>query len=67
MHSWSDSKGSHTWYEMGTLARLDPDWTSEPDWQQGFLYGTVHNNRFHVSNPAIYSDGFMAMGGFYRR
>jgi len=67
MHSWTDERGTHTWYEMGTLSRLDPDWLAHPDWQAGFLYGTVHNNRLHVSNPAIYSDGFTAMGQFYRR
>lgn len=45
---------SHTWYEMGCLCRLDLEYTRGiPNWQQGFLVGTVHRGALHVSEVRV--------------
>lgn len=33
-----DSNGSHVWIETGCCCGLNPDYTADPDWQQGCLF-----------------------------
>ena len=35
-----DHNGNHVWLETGTTMRLDPDYTTDPDWQQGCVVVT---------------------------
>lgn len=37
------------WYESGCLCDLNPEYISEPNWQQGFLYGYVEKDSFAVT------------------
>lgn len=61
--------GSHGFYTIGCLCSLEPDWTVDPvpDWQQGFMYAVVMNNKLHPKLVHIYEDGFYAEGKFYKR
>ncbi len=39
---------SHTWYELGCLCGKDLEYVKgHPNWQHGFMIGTVHNNALH--------------------
>lgn len=69
--SYTDGKGrSHTWDEIGCGCRLDLEYVKVPNWQQGFLIGTVFNNALHTQLVRVidYEDGsrgFFANGKHY--
>jgi hypothetical protein len=69
--TYTDLRGTHTFYESGCLCRLDPDYIRQrpPNWQQGFIAGIVHRNKVHLHPMAIYDDGFYGAltGEFYAR
>jgi hypothetical protein len=69
--SYTDLRGSHTFYEGGCLCRLDPDWVKQrpPNWQQGFMAGVVQGGRVHWQQVTVYEDGFFGpfTERFYKR
>lgn len=36
------------WYEGFCLCDIHPEYVDNPDWQQGFLYGSVSKNKFSI-------------------
>ena len=44
------------WFESFCLCDLNPEYISEPNWQQGFLYGYIEKNSFAVT-PIPIVDG----------
>ena len=68
-YTYTDLRGTHTFFEGGCLCRLDPDYVKQrpPNWQQGFLYMVAHKNKAHCRLVHIYDDGFWAEGKFYGR
>lgn len=70
-HSITDHKGtSHTWYEVGCLCRKDLEYTkTEPNWQSGFLIGSVWGNVLYPQLIRVIESGkkrgFMALGSYY--
>lgn len=50
-----DHNGSHVWVEAGCTCRLDPDYMTDPDWQQGFLVitHTADGERYTVEDVYI--------------
>ncbi len=69
--TYTDMRGTHTFYESGCLCRLDPDYIPQrpPNWQQGFMAGIAYNNAVHLHHIAIYEDGFYGAftGEFYAK
>jgi len=69
--TYTDMRGTHTFYESGCLCRLDPDYIRQrpPNWQQGFFAGIAHSGAVHLHHMAIYDDGFFGAftGKFYSR
>ena len=62
---------SHTWYETGTGARMDMEYTKgHPNWQSGFLIGRVANGALHPQLVRVIETkkgkGFVADGEYYR-
>lgn len=55
---WTGVKGPQVWYEQGCLCRLDPEYEAHPNWQHGFAYGIVHNNKVHIQLVSIFDGGF---------
>ncbi len=58
--------GEFGWWENGCLCRLDPDWLSNPDWQQGFsLVHFKDDGRFFVEQIPIVEKKFIWGGRLY--
>lgn len=66
-YGFSDFRGSHSYIEGGCLCLLRLEYAPDPNWQQAFTYGVVHQNRLHLIPVRIYPDGFRAEGEFYPR
>ncbi len=64
-YPWTDSQGTHAYYENGCLCQTEMEYMAFPNWQHGFSYGVVHRNKLHVVQVSIYPDGFYAEGEFY--
>lgn len=64
---WTDTRGSHSYRENGSLCRMDLEYAPFPNWQHAFSYGIVHKNKLHVQTVSILEDGFRAEGQFYPR
>lgn len=58
-----DHNGAHKWVESGCTCKLDPEWVSDPDWQQGCLMytGNAAGDWFNIETVYI-QDG----KGMYR-
>ena len=44
------------WAESGCLCELEPEYVDNPDWTQGFIYGTIHKDSFSIM-PVPIVDG----------
>lgn len=49
-----DRRGASTWLEGGCLCSLSPDYTPDPDWQQGFTTVTVKGGLWHAELVPIH-------------
>lgn len=67
VYYWADSRGTHSYRESGCLCLLQLEYAPFPNWQHGFTYGTVYNNKLHLDTRPIYPDGFVANGEHYPR
>lgn len=56
-----DHNGSHVWVETGCTCSLDPDYTNDPDWQQGFVVLTFDTKTGAVQVEPIYVHNGTAM------
>lgn len=55
------------WWENGCTCSLDPDWISNPNWQQGFsLVHFTDHERFYVEQNLIIDHKFMYGGRVYK-
>jgi predicted phosphodiesterase len=64
----TDSTGkAHAWYESGCMCRLDLEYVTNPDWQQGFLIGQVSDNTLHTQLVPVFNNKFIVPGtGVYK-
>lgn len=62
-HYKRDKDGQKGWWENGCLCDLSPEYTSFPNWEQGFHFIDFENNgsRFHVT-PCVIMDGECMIG-----
>lgn len=49
-----DHNGSHVWIEAGCLCQVDPDYTQDPDWQQGVVVLTYNADGTRFNPELIY-------------
>ena len=63
-----DNSGSNVWVETGCTCRLDPEYTDNPDWQQGCVFLTFEPETGAVNVCPIYIHKGMAVfnGNVYR-
>ena len=70
-HSITDHRNvSHTWFEVGCLCRKDLEYNkAEPNWQHGWLLGTVYRNALHPQLVRVIETergrGFVVDGSYY--
>ncbi len=57
--------GVYGWWENYCLCDLDPDYTSHPNWQQGFSIVHFNKERFWVEQMQIINRRFMYAGKTY--
>ena len=57
--------GPKVWLENGCLCRLDPDWTSYPNWQHGFTLVTFDGKQFWAEQVPIIDGKFIYGGKAY--
>ena len=58
--------GIYGWWENGCLCTLKPDWTYQPDWQNGFaMIHFKEGGHFHVQPLPIIDGSFMYGGEYY--
>jgi predicted phosphodiesterase len=63
----TDRHGTWGWWENGCTCDLDPDWTMNPNWQQGFsLLHFTATDRFYVEQIPIINHAFMYGGKLYK-
>jgi hypothetical protein len=64
VHEARDYNGTHAWWEHGCLCNIDPEYTEDPNWQQGFLVVTWSDDRsaFGVEEVRIH-DGTAVFRG----
>jgi len=56
----TDSTGkTRAWYESGCLCRLDLEYVTAPDWQQGFLIGEVNGGLLHTQLVPVFDNRFI--------
>ena len=60
-----DRFGIYGWWENGALCKLDPDWISFPNWQQGFSLVHFTKERFWVEQCQIINRKFLYAGKLY--
>lgn len=62
-----DYNGFHAWWELGCMCDLDPDYTTDPDWQNGFAVVTWNEDRtlFSVEEVRIHDGQAMFRGKQY--
>lgn len=62
-----DHNGSHVWVETGCTCALDPDYTTDPDWQNGCVVLTFDTETGAVQVEPVYIHNGTAMwrGKFY--
>jgi len=56
-----DHNGSHVWVETGCTCSLDPEYTNDPDWQQGLVVLTFDTTTGAVQVEPIYVHNGTAM------
>ncbi len=57
--------GIYGWWENGCLCLLDPDWCTNPNWQQGFSLIHFTGDRFWIEQCQIIKRRFMYAGKLY--
>jgi len=57
--------GIYGWWENGCLCNLDPDWITNPNWQQGFSVIHFTKDRFWIEQCQVISRRFMYAGKVY--
>lgn len=63
-HFHRDWNGQHGWWELGCLCQLDPEYTDDPDWQQGFAVTTWNEDRSRFTvEPVHIHEGEAAFRG----
>lgn len=64
----TDSTGkARAWYESGCMCRLDLEYVTCPDWQQGFLVGEVSGGLLHTQLVPVFDNRFVVAGvGTYK-
>jgi len=66
MYNWTGIAGPQAWYENGCLCRMDPDYTHNPNWQQGFHIGVVVDQKVHIAPAIIFNGSLYLEGKVYR-
>ncbi len=56
-----DHNGSHVWWESGCTCRLDPEYMSDPDWQQGALVITHTRDGERYTIEPVYIEAGRAL------
>lgn len=62
----ADRNGVHWGIENGHLSDPDPDWTHDPDWQQGFSQVDVHGDLVSLRQHHIHGGKLLVDGRLYR-
>jgi hypothetical protein len=62
----ADRNGVHWGIENGHLSDPDPDWTHDPDWQQGFSQVDVHGDIVSLRQHHIHDGKLLVDGRLYR-
>lgn len=62
----ADRHGVHWGIENGHLSDPDPDWTHDPDWQQGFSQIEVHDASVSIRQHHIHGGKLLVDGRLYR-
>jgi len=56
----TDSTGkTRAWYESGCMCRLDLEYVTNPDWQQGFIIGEVNGGLLHTQLVPVFDNRFV--------
>ena len=58
----NDFNGSHVWAETGCTCKLDPEYATDPNWQQGCIVVTYVGDRFAVE-PVYIQNGHAVWRG----
>ena len=61
----ADRNGVHWGIENGHLSDPDPDWTHDPDWQQGFSQIDVHGDIVSLRQHHIHAKRLLVDGTLY--
>jgi hypothetical protein len=56
-----DHNGNHVWVETGCLCRLDPDYVTAPNWQQGFVCMTFDRKTGAFAVEPVYIHNGLAV------
>jgi hypothetical protein len=49
-----DHNGNHVWLETGSTCDLNPEYTPDPDWQNGFVVLTLHRETGAFQAESVY-------------
>ena len=60
-----NSFGIYGWWEGGCLCQMEPDWITNPNWQQGFSLVHFKRDRFWTEQCQIIERKFMYAGRTY--
>jgi len=67
VYGFNDELGiPQTFYAIGCLCRLDPDYDPYPEWQQGFGYSRIINGKVHFTPVNVFDRSFQVEGRTYR-
>jgi predicted phosphodiesterase len=68
MYMIRDHNGSHMWWESGCLCQLNPEYTRDPNWQQGMLLATFDTETAapNIDPVFIHKGVATALGNVYR-
>lgn len=62
-----DRNGNHVWVETGCTCSLSPDYTPDPDWQNGCVLLTINkdNGAFQVESIYVHNGNAVVRGKIY--
>lgn len=66
VYCWTDARDVHVWMMAGCLCQTTLEYAPFPNWQHGFVIGSVFNGKFFPSLIRIHHGGFVAQGKFYK-
>jgi hypothetical protein len=62
-YHFTDGTGrTHAWYEIGMTCQMTLEYVSHPNWQPGFGYGEVSNNKLHFQLAPIFDERLIIPG-----